>query len=213
MASGLCGEITGLAGDVNGASLPGEPGRHGTLLGRRARPIENRVPVWEAAEDQGAVVFIHPFGCQFGDRLHDHYLGNVIGQPLESTIAVSKLILGGVLDRYPQLKIYVAHGGGYLPFYPGRLDRAWKVRPEARTCKELPSTYLNRIWYDTVVHSAELLTTLVSCVGADRVMLGTDYPYDMGIENPLELLEKAPDLETHQRSAIAGENARSLLGI
>lgn len=168
---------------------------------------------WSAAAELGAVVFIHPLGSTLGDRLDTHYLSNIIGQPLETTIALSKLIVAGLWDRLPGIKVLAAHGGGYLPNYAGRLDHAYQVRPEARTCSLPPSDYLGRPWYDTVVHSPDVLASLIARVGIDRVVVGSDFPYDMGEYRLESLLDGIPGLDAHGRESILRENARSLLGL
>ncbi|MFI8228678.1 amidohydrolase family protein [Streptomyces sp. NPDC085900] len=166
--------------------------------------------LWRKAEESGAVVFVHPWGCSLGGRLAAHYLGNTVGQPVETTIALSHLIFGGVLDRYPRLKLVAAHGGGYLPMYVGRSDHAWRVREDARGCAEPPSTYLRRMWFDALVYTPRALRHLVEEAGADRVVLGTDHPFDMGVADPLARLDAA-GLAPADRAAIAGGNALDLL--
>lgn len=168
---------------------------------------------WSAAAELGAVVFIHPLGSTLGDRLNTHYLANVIGQPLETTIALSKLIVAGLWDRFPEIKVLAAHGGGYLPQYAGRLDHAYQVRPEARTCSLRPSDYLSRLWYDTVAHSPDVLASLIARVGIDRIVVGSDFPYDMGEYRLGSLLDGISGLDTRGRDKILRENARSLLGL
>lgn len=170
-------------------------------------------PFWAAAEELGAVVFIHPFGTTLGKRLNAYYLSNVIGQPLETTIALSHLIFGGVLDRHPGLKIVAAHGGGYLPSYCGRSNHAHDVRPEARArAPQRPVDYLRRIWFDTLVYEPQALRHLIDVVGVSQLVVGTDYPFDMGHDNPRGLLDATPGLTDTDRAAILGGNALSLLG-
>jgi aminocarboxymuconate-semialdehyde decarboxylase len=156
------------------------------------------------------VVFVHPWGCSLGERLATHYLGNTVGQPTETTVALSRLIFTGVLDRFPRLKLVAAHGGGYLPTYIGRSDHAWRVRPDARGCAEPPSSYLRRMWFDALVYTPRALRHLVEEVGADRVVLGTDHPFDMGVTDPVARLDAA-GLDPVARDAIAGGNALELL--
>jgi predicted TIM-barrel fold metal-dependent hydrolase len=167
-------------------------------------------PVWRRAEELGAVVFVHPWGCSLGERLAVRYLGNTVGQPVETTVALSHLIFTGALDRFPRLKLVAAHGGGYLPTYIGRSDHAWRARREARGCADPPSTYLRRMWFDALVYTPRALRHLVEEVGADRVVLGTDYPFDMGVDDPLARLDAA-GLTPAERTAVAGGNALDLL--
>ena len=158
-------------------------------------------PFWARAAELGCVVFLHPFGCSLDERLDQFYLSNTVGQPTENAVALSHLIFAGVLDRHPDLKVLAAHGGGYLPFAIGRSDRAWKVRPEAHGCAHAPSTYLRKLWFDTVVHDPAALRHLVSVAGESRVLLGSDFPFDMGLDDPVAEI----------RSALSDETARLVL--
>lgn len=167
---------------------------------------------WARAEELGALVFIHPWGCTLDERLSGSYMTNLVGQPVEHTVALSHIIMSGLLDRHPGLRIVAAHGGGFLPFHPARMDHGWRVRPELTTPAEVPSSYLRRIWFDSVVYEPGLLETLVARVGADRVLLGTDFPFDMGVEDPVALVE-ATSLSEADRGAIRGGNAAGLLGL
>ena len=168
---------------------------------------------WATAEALNATIFIHPWGCTLGDRLSKFYLGNTIGNPTETTVALSHIIFGGVLDRYPKLKICSAHGGGYLPFYIARSDHTWEVRPESKLCERTPSEYLKQMWFDSLVFQPGILAHLIDVVGYDRVVLGSDYAYDMGVWNSLERMLEVPNLSEDQQAAIAGKNAAKLLGI
>ena len=170
-------------------------------------------PFWEKAEQLGCLLFLHPFGTSLGERLNRHYLSNVIGQPLETTIALSHLIFGGVLDRFPRLRICAAHGGGYLPFYSGRADHAYRVRPEARRPARPPSEYLRQIWFDSVVYAPLALRHLMDQVGASQIVMGTDYPFDMGSYRLHELIGAMPGLSPSEQAGILGLNAAGLLGI
>lgn len=167
-------------------------------------------PFWARAAELGCIVFLHPFGCSLDERLDRFYLSNTVGQPTENAVALSHLIFSGVLDRHPDLRIVAAHGGGYLPFAIGRSDHAWRVRPEAHGCEHAPSTYLRRLWFDTVVHDPVALRHLVDVAGESRVLLGSDFPFDMGLDDPVADIRSAglPD-ETTRR--ILGENAEALL--
>ncbi|MGH7865804.1 MAG: amidohydrolase family protein [Candidatus Binataceae bacterium] len=170
-------------------------------------------PFWSKAEELGAVVFIHPMGCSLGARLTPYYFTNVIGNPTETTLALAHLVFAGVLDRFPRLKICAAHGGGYFPFYIARFDHGWRVRPEAHTCKVAPSEYLKRIWFDSLVYTPEQLEFLARQAGADRVVLGTDFPFDMGVPDPIARLDAATSLSEAQRNSIRGTTAARLFGL
>jgi len=167
-------------------------------------------PFWARAAELRAVVFLHPFGCSLDERLDRFYLTNTVGQPVENAVALSHLIFAGVLDRHPGLRIVAAHGGGYLPTAIGRSDRAWRVRPEAHGCAHPPSTYLRRLWFDTVVHDARALRALVEAVGGSQVVMGSDFPFDMGSDDPVALV-RAAGLPTEITARILSENAEALL--
>lgn len=168
---------------------------------------------WAKAEELGAIVFLHPLGTTLGERLNQHYLSNTIGQPLETTIALSHLIFGGVLDRHPGVKILAAHGGGFLPSYIGRSNHAYKVRPEARTAAHEPAHYLKQIWFDTVVYEPSILRNLIEQVGASQLVVGTDYPFDMGSYDIHALIDAIPGISDTERRQILGGNALQLLGL
>jgi aminocarboxymuconate-semialdehyde decarboxylase len=168
---------------------------------------------WARVEQLGCLVFLHPLGSSLGERLNRHYLSNTIGQPLETAVALSYLIFGGTLDRYPGVKILAAHGGGYLASYIGRSDHAWQVRPDAHGCQREPSSYLRQIFYDTIVYRPEQLRHLIAEVGASQVVVGTDYPYDMAHYDMHALLAAVPGLSEPDRAAILGGNAARLLNL
>ena len=168
---------------------------------------------WAKAEELGCLVFLHPFGTSLGERLNQHYLYNVIGQPLETTIALSHLIFGGVLDRHPGLKICAAHGGGYLASYICRSDHAYRQRTDAQGMKQAPSEYLKKIYFDTVVYTPSALRHLIDQVGASQIVVGTDYPFDMGSYDVHALIDAVPGLSESDKAAILGNNAVRLLGL
>ncbi|MFM9695963.1 amidohydrolase family protein [Streptomyces europaeiscabiei] len=168
-------------------------------------------PFWARAAATGAVLFLHPFGCTLDERLDRWYLSNTVGQPTENAVALSHLIFSGVLDRHPELKLIAAHGGGYLPTHIGRSDHAWTARSDAGAgCAHLPSSYLKRIYFDSLVHDPYVLGELIRAAGADRVLLGSDFPFDMGTEDPVGALRGAhlSDADFH---AVRGGNAAALL--
>jgi aminocarboxymuconate-semialdehyde decarboxylase len=137
----------------------------------------------------------------------------VIGNPMDTTIAAGHLILSGVMEAYPRLKILLAHGGGTLPYIHGRLDRGFQQRPEInRVISKPPTEYLKQFYFDTITHDTTMMRGLVDLVGADHVMLGSDYPFDMGNENPVNLVRAARfDAETEEK--ILGGNLTRLLGL
>jgi aminocarboxymuconate-semialdehyde decarboxylase len=168
---------------------------------------------WAKAEELGAWVFIHPSGFTHGERLGRFYFSNVIGNPLETAIALHYLIFDGVLERHPGLKIVAAHGGGFLGAYHGRIDHAWGARSDSRgALPHPPSSYLKRLYFDSIVFTPEQLRALVAAYGADRIMIGTDFPFDMGEYDPIGHLVEA-GLSAEEIAAIAGGNAQRLFGI
>ena len=168
-------------------------------------------PVLAAAEELDALVFGHPARPRSGDLFPRYHLGNVIGLPVETTTMVASLLFGGVLDRLPNLKICLAHGGGYSCFAIGRFNHAANVRHDAVTAAP-PSDYLRRFHYDTLTHSEPALRYVIDTVGPDRVVLGTDFPADMGVTSPVAWLEGLTSLGAEERRLILGENLRELLG-
>ncbi|MFZ0498040.1 MAG: amidohydrolase family protein [Steroidobacteraceae bacterium] len=195
----------------------GELGMRGVEISTAVNGLELDDPAfarfWARAEEIGCLVFIHPFGTSLGERVNRFYLQNIVGQPIETSIALSHLIFGGVLDRHQRLKILAAHGGGYLPFYTGRSDHAYGTRPDAHTMKHAPSEYLRRIHFDSLVYSPESLANLIAQVGVGQVVVGTDYPFDMGSYDVHGLIEAVPALTDTERAAILGDNAVRLLGL
>jgi aminocarboxymuconate-semialdehyde decarboxylase len=184
----------------------------GTSAGGRELADDALDGFWARATELDAVVFVHPWGCSLGERLDRYYLSNTVGNPVETTVALSHIAFSGLLDRHPGVRIVAAHGGGYLPTYLGRSDHAWQVRPEARRCAEPPSAYLRRMWFDSLVYTPQALRHLVEAVGADRVVLGSDYPFDMGVLDPVDRLAAA-GLSPADERAIRGGNALALLGL
>ncbi len=171
-------------------------------------------PFWAKVEELDILVFIHTAGFTHADRLKDHYFINLIGHPIEATLAISRLIFDGVLENHPGLKIVVAHGGGFLPAYSGRMDHAYRARKDVREgLPDLPSEYLKRFHFDTMVFESDQLEYLINKFGPNHILLGTDYPYDMGEDDPLGLVNKVKGLNEHDCSSICGGNAARLLKI
>jgi aminocarboxymuconate-semialdehyde decarboxylase len=171
-------------------------------------------PFWKKAEELGALIIIHPNGFTDAKRLTRFYFNNVIGNPLETAIALHYLIFDGVLERHPDLKILAVHGGGYLPAYSGRIDHAWGARSDSHgDLPQPPTFYLKKIYVDTVVFTPQQLLALVALFGADRVIMGTDYPFDMAEYDPIGHVASARELDASQTAAIAGGNAKRLLGL
>lgn len=191
-----------------------ELGLRGAMVDPNAlgRPVGDAAfdPFWKAAADLAAPVILHPFLLEAVERFGRHYLHNLVGYPFETTLAAASLILGGTLDRFPALSVILVHGGGFLPYHIGRFDRAHETRPEARVDNAgLPSRYLRRFRYDTLVQRPEALRYLVQLVGHDRVMLGSDHPFWMGDPDPLKVVREA-GLDPVTETAIFGGNAAQI---
>jgi aminocarboxymuconate-semialdehyde decarboxylase len=170
--------------------------------------------IFARCEELGLVVFMHPDGFTEARRLADHYFNNVIGNPLDSTVALHHLIFGGVLADNPNLKLVVAHGGGFLPAYPGRIDHAASARPDCcEYIHRMPTTYLKRVYFDALVYTHHQLEYLVEEYGADHILMGTDYPADMGEVDPIGMIEGTSGLDDVERRAILGRNAARLLNL
>jgi aminocarboxymuconate-semialdehyde decarboxylase len=168
---------------------------------------------WQRVEQLEAVVVLHPNGYPNGERLTRYYMINVVGNPMETTVALSRIVLGGVLERHPRLKIVAVHGGGYLPFYMDRMDHAYEVRDDVgERVTRKPSTYLKQIYFDSLVFG-DGLDYLVDRVGADHVLLGTDYPFDMGELDPVARIMRVAGVSADERRLMLGLNAARLLGL
>lgn len=175
---------------------------------------ERLAPFWAEVEARDILVFIHPLGFTHAERFSQHFFLNTLGHPLESTLALAGLIFDGIMEAHSGLKIVVAHGGGYLPAYPARIDHAYHAREDAgQGLPRPPGEYLRRFYFDTMVFDPEQLGFLIQRYGTDHILLGTDYPYDMGEVDPVGLVGKVPGLDDGGRAAICGGNAARLLGL
>ena len=169
---------------------------------------------WAKVQELDVMVFMHPNGFTGGERLSEHYFINVIGNPLDSTVAIAYLVFDGVLERFPRLKIVAAHGGGYASHYPGRMDHVWSARADTRTVlKKTPRWSLGKLYFDTIVFDREQLRHLVNLWGADHIVVGTDYPYDMGWYDPRGFVGGCAFLKDADKAKIMGLNAAKLLKI
>jgi aminocarboxymuconate-semialdehyde decarboxylase len=168
---------------------------------------------WAAAEETRALVFVHPTTRGFGiEALNDYYLWNTAGNPLETTITAAHLVMAGVLERHPDLRILLAHGGGAILALRGRLRHSHTFQPDARSrLAESPLDSIRRFYLDTVTHDEELLRAVIEFAGAERVLLGSDYPFDMGLERPAEPVREL-SLDPADEALVLGGNALRLLG-
>jgi aminocarboxymuconate-semialdehyde decarboxylase len=176
------------------------------------RPLD---AFWEAAAELNAFIVLHPMAPLTGVDLERYFMSNAIGRPAESTIALAGLIFSGVFDRHPDLKLCVVHGGGFAPYQVGRMNRAHLVKPEvaAKHASRLPGDYLSRLYFDTVVHDARVLRFLIDSFGADQILLGTDYPFEMGDDDPVGLVESVAGISMTEKESILTGNAERLLGL
>lgn len=175
---------------------------------------EDHETVLAELERLGLPAILHPYFVGAGDRpgFGAYFLTNLAGHPYATAVGASRLIMSGALDRLPGLQVVLVHGGGYLPYQVGRLDHGHEVRPEAKACQEVPSSYLRRFHFDTLTHSPRSLAFLVDLVGADRVAYGTDFPYDMGGGSASEQLAGV-GLDDDETDAVRRGNAAALFGL
>lgn len=190
-------------------------GCRGIYLGTNVRGKEltdpSFLPVFERIHVLGVPIFLHPLNVIGAQRLAHYHLHNLLGNPFDTAVAAANLIFSGLLDRFPRLEVCLPHAGGALPYLIGRLNHGWKVRQECRALKKPPSSYLRRFTYDTISHAPESLHYLINLVGADRVMMGSDYCFDMGYERPVEVITRLRGLTRADRAKILGGNAARLL--
>ncbi|MGH2820384.1 MAG: amidohydrolase family protein [Actinomycetota bacterium] len=165
-------------------------------------------PFWTAAAELGTVVLVHPYRSLAGGRMGRYLLSNAVGNPAEETLAAAYLAFGGVLERHPDLTVCLTHGGGFFPYQVGRQDRAHRAVPKlaAVHASRPPSAFLRRFLYDSITHSPESLRFLVERVGAERVVLGSDYPFPMGDLDPLDTV-RAAALGPLEADAVRAGNA------
>jgi aminocarboxymuconate-semialdehyde decarboxylase len=169
-------------------------------------------PVWQAIADLDAAVFVHPGNMIGADRLAAYFLANTIGNPVESARCIADVIFSGLLDDLPDLRICFAHGGGAAPSLLGRWDRAHAVRPAAKgRIERPPSDYFRMLYFDHITHSAGGLRFLVDLVSAERVMLGTDYPFDMGPDAPVDDIGSNDAFSDEEKRLIISETAQRFL--
>ena len=174
---------------------------------------ERLEPFWARCEELDVLVFLHPSSFE-SPRLREHYQANIVGNPLDTTVAMHYLIFDGVMARYPKLKIYLSHGGAFAASYSARMDHAYAAREDCRVrIYEKPSTYLKRFYFDTIVFSIDQLEYLIKKFGVDHLALGTDYPADMIEADPVEHVYQVPGLSESDREKICGLNALKLLNL
>lgn len=173
------------------------------------------MPFWKAAEQTGALILFHQGDGTIVDfRIDRYHLPNTIGNLADRAVTFASLVLGGVMDACPDLKICLSHGGGYTCYGIGRVDRGWRGLPETPTKPaEPPSAYLRRFYYDCIVYTEESLRFLIDAVGADRVVFGTDWPYDMVFDWPVSWILSLESLSQEEKELILWKNLEQLLDL
>lgn len=193
----------GMAGVQIGSNI------HGVYLGDQSLR-----PVWQAIDDSDAAVFVHPLNLIGSDRLGAYFLANLIGNPMDSTRSIADVVFSGLLDELPRLKLCFAHAGGAAPYLLGRWDHGFEKRRSARgRIDRVPSDYLKKLYFDHISHSGAALRFLVDLVGPGQVMVGTDYPFDMGPDDPVGFVNEIPGISAREREMILSNNARDFLGL
>jgi len=193
-----------------------ELGMRGAMIGSNIEGMNLDHPslevFWKTAEELDAFIFIHPAHVAGADRLKDYYLRNFIGNPLDTTIAAACLVFGGVLEKYPNLNVVLAHGGGFVPYQTGRWIHGWHERqPEPQVkLKKSPEEFIAKLRYDTILHAKPQLESLVGWVGPERVLLGSDYPYDMAMMDLVRHV-KSLNLSDSAKDIMLGGEAEKLL--
>jgi aminocarboxymuconate-semialdehyde decarboxylase len=186
----------------------------GSNVAKRELGDEKFWPVYKVLEELDVPMFVHPHHVAGLDRLMDFYLNNLIGNPLDTTIAATRLIFSGTLEKFPKLKVVLAHGGGQFPFIFGRIEHGYKVRPEPKEkVRQPPRAFLKNLYFDTITHNPDALRYLIAFAGSDHVLTGSDYPYDMGDPDPAQTVSKLSGIKAADRRKIMRENAISLFGL
>jgi len=177
----------------------------------RQLDVPELMPFYKEVEALDVPVFIHPYAVAGSDRMTRYHLANLIGNPTDTSLAAAHLIFGGILEKFPGLKFYLAHAGGCLPYLRGRWEHGYQVRADCKVIiKHPPSHYIPLFYFDTITHSVPILHYLVTSLGADKVMLGTDYPYDMSDIEPVSKVQRLEGISEEDKQKIMGGNAARL---
>ncbi|XP_053554204.1 2-amino-3-carboxymuconate-6-semialdehyde decarboxylase isoform X3 [Bombina bombina] len=172
-------------------------------------------PVYTAAEELNCSIFVHPWDMQIDGRMSKYWLPWLVGMPAETTTAICCMIMGGIFERFPKLKVCFAHGGGAFPYTIGRINHGFKVRPDlcAVDNRKAPEKYLGSFYTDSLVHDPQALKHLVDVIGEDKVLLGTDYPFPLGEHIPGQLIESIEEFDGRLKDRLLAGNALSFLGL
>ncbi len=196
------------------AKLPGMRGMYLATHVNEANLDDRRFwDVYAKAEELGWAIFLHPIDTLARERTAKYYLKNLLGNPYDTGVAAASLVFGGVMDAFPRLEVNLPHAGGTFPWLIGRLDHGTKVRPELKHMKRLPSEYLRRFTYDVIGHNDVINANLARLVGADRLVLGSDYCFDMGLDDPVATVDSIAGLSDDEREMIIGRTPAKLLGL
>ncbi|MCX6655449.1 MAG: amidohydrolase family protein [Candidatus Bathyarchaeota archaeon] len=186
----------------------------GTNVAGRNLDSPELMPFYNEAERLGAPIVVHPSNNAGADRMVRYHLGNIVGNPMETTLAIGSVVFGGVLEKFKKLTFCWCHGGGFWPYQIGRFDHGYEVRTEPKVnIKALPSSYVKRMYYDTITHSEGALNYLVSSMGADNVLFGTDFPWDMGDYDTIPMIRDIKGIDTRDKARILGETSTKLFKI
>ncbi|MBI4456739.1 MAG: amidohydrolase [Acidobacteria bacterium] len=194
------------------SQLPGMRGIYmGTNIHGRNLSDPDFLPLFQRIAELQLPIFLHPIQVLGVERLKGYFLYNLLGFPFETAVAAAHFVFGGILDRFPRLQVCLPHAGGAMPYLVGRMNRGYQISQECRLAKHKPSTYLRRFAYDTISHDSGALLYLIRLVGADRIMLGSDYCFEIGYNRPVEVVTRLASLSRADQAKILGLNAASLL--
>ncbi len=218
-----CVRELGLRGVQIGSHVDANPHLPNDLRNLDDRSLD---PVWQAAEEWGAAIFVHPWDMVGKERMPKYWLPWLVGMPAETSLAICSMMFGGVFDRFPRLRVAFAHGGGAFPFTIGRIEHGFNVRPDlvAVDSQINPRSYLARLdergattparfYVDSLVHDADALRLLLKLFGAERIALGSDYPFPLGEAHPGELIESMPDFSPEEKTRLLSGSAREFLAL
>jgi aminocarboxymuconate-semialdehyde decarboxylase len=172
------------------------------------------LPFYSEAERLGAPVVVHPINNAGADRMGRYYLGNIVGNPMETTLAIGSVVFGGILERFKKLTFCWGHGGGFWPYQVGRFDHGYEVRTEPKAnIPHPPSEYASRMYYDTITHSEAALGYLISVMGVGNVLYGTDFPWDMGDYDSIPMIKELEGVKTGDKESILGKSSAKLFNV
>jgi aminocarboxymuconate-semialdehyde decarboxylase len=185
----------------------------GTNINGRELDDPDLTPFYKKAQELDILIFIHPYDVAGIERMDPYFLRNLVGNPFETSLAICRIVFGGIMESFPRLKFCLSHGGGAIPYIAGRLDHGYACRKECKkNIRTLPSAFLKKLYFDTIVFERKALELLLSVLGPDHVLLGSDYPFDMGESGPVTFVEGIESLTKHEKEKILGLNAIRLLG-